>query len=79
MGKRLTLVRELENMYDPEAVAIYYGDMKLGFVPRGDNEDLSHFLDMVHTDLFEVRFARLCGDAPPHKQVFVNIFIRRRN
>ena len=78
VGKRLTLVREHENKYDPEAVAIYYGDMKLGFVPRGDNEDLSHFLDMGHSDLFEVRVARLCADAHPDKQVFVNIFIRRK-
>lgn len=78
VGKRLKLVREHENKYDPEAVAIYYGDMKLGFVPRGENEDLSHFLDMGHTDLFEVRVARLCEDAHPDKQVFVNIYIRRR-
>ena len=79
VGKKLELVRESENKYDPEAVAIYYKDLKLGFVPRGDNEDLSHFLDMGHTDLFEVRVARLCEDAHPDKQVFVNIYIRRRN
>ena len=79
VGKKLELVRESENKYDPEAVAIYYKDLKLGFVPRSDNEDLSHFLDMGHTDLFEVRVARICEDAHPDKQVFVNIYIRRRN
>ena len=78
VGQELVLVRESENKYDPEAVAIYYKDMKLGFVPRGDNEDLSKFLDMGHTDLFEVRVARICEDAHPDKQVFVNIFIRRK-
>lgn len=78
-GKKLELVRESENKYDPEAVAIYYKDLKLGFVPRGDNECLSHFLDMGHIDLFEVRVARICEDAHPDKQVFVNIYIRRRN
>ena len=79
VGRKLRLVREAANKYDPEAVAIYYNDMKLGFVPRGDNEDLSKFLDMGHTDLFEVRVARLCEDAHPDKQVFVNIYIRMRN
>ena len=79
VGKKLELVRESENKYDPEAVAIYFKDFKLGFVPRGDNECLSHFLDMGYTDLFEVRVARLCEDAHPDKQVFVNIYIRRRN
>ena len=78
IGKKLELVREAENKYDPKAVAIYYKDYKLGFVPRGENEDLSHFLDMGHTDLFEARVARLCEDAHPDKQVFVNIYIRRR-
>lgn len=31
-----------------------------------------------YSDLFEVRVARLCEDAHPDKQVFVNIFIRRK-
>lgn len=78
VGKKLELVRESDNKYDPEAVAIYYKDLKLGFVPRGENERISHFLDMGHTDLFEVMVARLCEDAHPEKQVYVNVYIRRK-
>ena len=78
-GTELKLVREPENKYDPEAVAIYYKDFKLGFVPSSENEKISRFLDMGYTDLFEVRVARLCEDAHPEKQVFVNIYIKRRD
>ena len=78
-GTELKLVREPENKYDPEAVAVYYKDFKLGFVPSSENEKISRFLDMGYTDLFEVRVARLCEDAHPEKQVFVNIYIKRRD
>ena len=37
IGKELLLKAEPENRYDPEAVAIYYQDKKIGFVPRSEN------------------------------------------
>ena len=36
-------------------------------------------IDMGYPYLFEVRVARLCEDAHPEKQVFVNIYIKRRD
>ena len=35
IGSCLQLVREEENRFDPYAVAIYYREFKLGFIPRG--------------------------------------------
>ena len=32
-GDKLTLCAERDNPHDPEAVAIYYGKTKLGYVP----------------------------------------------
>ena len=46
IGTSLNLVREADNPFDPYAVAIYYGDYKLGFIPRGSNHDISKYLDM---------------------------------
>ena len=37
IGTKLELVREEDNRFDPYAVAIYYGEYKLGFIPRGSN------------------------------------------
>ena len=35
IGSRLRLVREADNKFNPYAVAIYYENTKLGFIPRG--------------------------------------------
>ena len=79
VGTKLDLVREENNRHDLDAVAVYYRDYKLRFIPMHENEILAQFLDMGHTDLFEVRIARICQDAHPERQVYVNIYIRRYN
>ena len=77
VGTKLELVRESDNRIDCDAVAIYYKDYKLGFIPGFKNEIFAMFLDMGHSDLFEVRVCRLCPEAHPEKQVYINIYIKR--
>ena len=77
IGTKLELVRESDNKYDSDAIALYYMDYKLGYVPGSENEIFAQFLDMGHSDLFEVRVCRLCPDAHPERQVYVNIYIKR--
>ena len=57
IGTKLEFVREEDNPFDPYAVAIYFGDYKLGFIPRGiaDFQGIHHFADHIgtpHGDLF---------------------------
>ena len=33
LGREVRMVKELGNPYDEKAVAIYYGDKKLGYIP----------------------------------------------
>ena len=40
-GDKLTLCAERDNPHDPEAVAIYYGKTKLGYVPGNEVGPLS--------------------------------------
>ena len=54
-GAELSLVREEENKFDPYAVAIYYGEYKLGFVPRKVNQQLCQFLELGYGDIFDAR------------------------
>ena len=77
-GMELELVREEDNKYDNDAIALYYKDLKLGYIPSSENGTLAQFLDMGHSDIFEVRVCRLCPDAHPEKQVYVNVYIRRK-
>lgn len=76
VGMPLRLVREAENKFDPHAVAIYYEDYKLGYVPRSDNVMISQFLDLGYTDIFDLRVQRISLDAHPEKQVGVVLFLK---
>ena len=78
IGTKLELVREEDNKYDPEAVALYYNDQKLGYIPGNLNESISKFIDMGHQDIFEVVICRVDEKAHPEHQVHVNIYIKRK-
>jgi hypothetical protein len=76
IGTPLLLMAEPENRYDPEAVAIYYQETKLGFVPRTDNKVIRQFLDLGYTELFEVKISQITPDTHPEKQVRVVVRIK---
>lgn len=76
IGTELSLRRERDNGYDPDAVAIYHGDFKLGYVPSECNDLLSKFLDQGYESLFEVRVNRLSPDSHPARQVSVAVFLK---
>jgi hypothetical protein len=44
-GVRLDLVREPENPYDANAIAVHLGGRRLGYVPRCANAELARLLD----------------------------------
>ena len=76
IGTPLRLVREDENPYDHDAVAIFYGDTHIGYVPSSDNDKLAMMLDMGHADIFEVLIQQLDPTCHPEHQVHVGIFIK---
>ena len=77
IGTKLQFEREADNKFDPYAVAIYYNDLKLGFIPRGENHDISKFLDMGWGDMYEARIQRLTPDAHPEEQVEVIVYVKK--
>lgn len=79
VGTRLDLVREPDNQFDPYAVAVYLGDLKLGFIPRGENHDISKYLDMGLDDIYEVRVQRISPDEHPENQVAVIVYVKNQN
>lgn len=78
IGSQLCLIREDENAYDHDAVAIFYGNTHIGYVPGSKNEQLASMLDLGHGDLFEVYVQRLDPTAHPEQQVHVGIFIKAK-
>jgi len=76
IGTQLELVREEDNKFDPYAVAIYYQDYKLGFIPRNSNHDISKYLDMGLGDIYEVRITRITPEVHPEDQVEVIVYVK---
>ena len=79
VGSQLRLVREEDNKFDPHAVAIYYEDYKLGFIPRGENELISKMVDLGYGKIFDCRVQRISLDTHPEKQVGVIVFLKEAN
>lgn len=78
IGTELSLVREENNKFDPYAVAVYFKGYKLGFLPRSQNETINKFLEMGHTDLFEVRINRITKKEHPENQVGIIVYIKAK-
>ena len=66
-GERLTLVRELMNPYDSRAVAVYFKNDKLGYVPEDENWIAAQMLD--RGERLEARITRLKMDDNPWRRV----------
>jgi hypothetical protein len=45
VGARLSLVREPSNAHDPDAVAVFFKQEMLGYVPRAENRAVAQMLD----------------------------------
>ena len=44
-GLKLELKREPENQYDSKAIAVYFQQHKLGFIPRANNKVIANIMD----------------------------------
>lgn len=71
VGAPLSLVREPENRYDRDAVAVYCGGDKLGFVPQLENRALAQMLD--RGERLEARIVALNEDGHPWQRIRMRI------
>jgi HIRAN domain. len=84
IGTLLKLQRDLDNRYDPDAVAVMYkkeGEeepYRIGYIPREENKTIADILEMGWTDIFECRISKIIPDAHPEHQVHLTIKIKRR-
>lgn len=71
VGEELALVREPENTHDPDAVAIYFGEEKLGYVPRAENSAIAQMLDRGES--LDARIRGLSVDDDPWNRIRISI------
>jgi hypothetical protein len=73
VGAKLALLREAANTRDPDAVAVYFQNNKLGYVPRTENGAIAQMLD--HGETLEARICALLLEDDPWKRVRFNVFL----
>ena len=84
VGKKVELVRESNNRYDPQAVMVCYNDREndeqvcIGYIPRSQNATIALLLDMGYADIFECRINQIDERAHPEQQVHLVIKIRKK-
>ena len=71
VGQELKLVRESSNTHDPDAVAIYFQEEQLGYVPRGDSRAIAQMLDRGES--LEARISNLLVDGDPWERIRITI------
>ena len=65
MGTVVRLQAEPDNPYDSDAIAVYYEDFKLGYIPRVKNDVLSVLLAFGHDGIIEARINAVSLEASP--------------
>ena len=72
-GDALTLVREPDNRFDPEAIRLEWNGRKIGYVPRQENAALARQLDAGNT--VEARIIELSKRRNGRHQIGYDILI----
>lgn len=71
IGTELILELDLENKFDPRAVAIYYEEYKLGYVPRTENRIFYKLLKTGHKDILSLMIQQIDETEHPENQIRV--------
>jgi len=70
-GERLSLVRESFNGHDHDAVAVYFRNDKLGFIPQRENSTIAQMLDRGEN--LNARITRLLDENNPWRRVRISV------
>jgi hypothetical protein len=76
LGAPVILRSETENPYDHQAVAVYFGETKLGYVPQAKNSYVSNLLYFGHDDIIEAKINSRNLETNPENQFRIVIKIK---
>lgn len=72
-GEKLSLVRESFNAHDSDAVAVYFRNDKLGFIPHRENCTIAQMLD--RGEKLNAKITRLLDEGNPWRRVRISVFL----
>ena len=73
VGTPLLLIREQDNTYDKNAVAVHFKQYKLGFVPKADNTAIAQMLD--RGEYLSARVVELAQSRNPWERVCFEVVL----
>ena len=68
LGTQVILKSEPENPHDPNAVAIYFENTKLGYIPQYKNSAISTLMYFGHGDILDAKINSRNLEANPENQ-----------
>ena len=74
VGALVRLKREPFNMHDPNAIAVWFHNEHIGYVPQRDNALLARLMD--NGERLEARIVRLLEEENPWRRVRIRIELR---
>lgn len=80
VGTSLKLVRDMDNRYDINAVAVVYdnGDeYLLGYIPKEKNTTIAQLLEMGWTDIFSCTISKINEEAHSENQIQLTIRMKK--
>ena len=72
VGNKLSLVREPSNSHDCDAVAVYFGNDQLGYIPQRENCAIAQMLDRGEN--LETRITKVRDEMNPWRRIRIGIF-----
>lgn len=79
IGKKLKLKLEEDNKYDARAIAIYYKDSKIGFVPKTENRIIYKLLKIGLENNIQAVIQRVDATKHPENQIQVVVHLIEKN
>lgn len=76
VGAPLELRPEPTNPFDPCAIAVWFNETKIGYVPRTHNAELAQLMFFGYGDIFSARVAQVDPQAHPERQARMAIFLK---
>lgn len=76
LGQEVHLVKEINNPYDNEAVAIYYKNRKIGYVPKEKNSFFSTLIYYGYGEIFEAKIQYVNMENHPDRQFRVVVRVK---
>jgi len=73
-GDEVTLVREIDNAHDPNAVRVEWNGRVLGYLPRADNASVARQLDRGNP--LRARIARLAKYRNHRLKLEIDVYLR---